>query len=153
MAKVIGLGGIFFKSHDPKALSEWYAQHLGLPVHKWGGATFDEDESRKGKTLWSPFAADTKYFAPSTQPYMINFRVDDLDGLLAQLREAGLSDAEIARLSSPVGLDLGARTPEETAVSIAAEIIANQWGGSGQHLASLSARIHHDRDDEGSLAR
>ena len=72
---------------------------------------------------------------------------------LAQLREAGLSDAEIARLSSPVGLDLGARTPEETAVSIAAEIIANQWGGSGQHLASLSARIHHDRDDEGSLAR
>lgn len=91
MAKVIGLGGIFFKSHDPKALSEWYAQHLGLPVHKWGGATFDEDESRKGKTLWSPFAADTKYFAPSTQPYMINFRVDDLDGLLAQLREAGVT--------------------------------------------------------------
>ncbi|WP_243047723.1 VOC family protein [Dyella sp. RRB7] len=91
MAKVIGLGGIFFKSHDPKALSEWYAQHLGLPVHKWGGATFDEDESRKGKTLWSPFAADTTYFAPSTQPYMINFRVDDLDGLLAQLREAGVT--------------------------------------------------------------
>jgi predicted enzyme related to lactoylglutathione lyase len=90
MAKVIGLGGIFFKSRDPKGLSEWYAKHLGLPVHDWGGATFDEDESRKGKTLWSPFAADTTYFAPSTQPYMINFRVDDLDGLLAQLREAGV---------------------------------------------------------------
>jgi predicted enzyme related to lactoylglutathione lyase len=90
MAKVIGLGGIFFKSRDPKGLTEWYAKHLGLPVHAWGGASFKEDESRKGKTLWSPFAADTAYFAPSMHPYMINFRVDDLDGLLAQLREAGV---------------------------------------------------------------
>jgi predicted enzyme related to lactoylglutathione lyase len=90
MAKVIGLGGIFFKSRDPKALSEWYAKHLGLSVHDWGGASFDEDESRNGQTLWTPFAADTKYFAPSTQPYMVNFRVDDLHGLLAQLRDAGV---------------------------------------------------------------
>lgn len=67
---------------------------------------------------------------------------------LAQLRESGLSEAEISRLSSPVGLDLGARTPEETAVSIAAEIVANQWGGSGQRLAGLNARIHHDQDDK-----
>jgi xanthine dehydrogenase accessory factor len=67
---------------------------------------------------------------------------------LAQLRESGLTDAEVSRLSSPVGLDLGARTPEETAVSIAAEIVANQWGGSGQRLAGLSARIHHEPDDE-----
>ena len=68
----------------------------------------------------------------------------------AQLREAGVSDATIARLSAPIGLDLGARTPEETAVSIAAEIIANQWGGSGQRLAALSDRIHHDPDAEAS---
>jgi xanthine dehydrogenase accessory factor len=67
---------------------------------------------------------------------------------LAQLRQAGLADAEIDRLSSPVGLDLGARTPEETAVSVAAEIIANQWGGSGRRLADLTARIHHDPGDE-----
>jgi predicted enzyme related to lactoylglutathione lyase len=91
MAKVIGLGGIFFKSRDPKALSAWYAQHLGLPVDDWGGVRFDEDEKRKGYTLWSPFAADTDYFGPSAQPYMINLRVDDLDGLLAQLREAGVT--------------------------------------------------------------
>jgi predicted enzyme related to lactoylglutathione lyase len=91
MAKVIGMGGIFFKSRDPKALNAWYARHLGLPVDDWGGARFSEDEKRKGYTLWSPFAADTNYFAPSTQPYMINFRVDDLNGLLAQLREAGVT--------------------------------------------------------------
>jgi len=91
MAKVTGLGGIFFKARDPHALGEWYARHLGLPVEEWGGARFDESEARAGYTLWSPFAADTTYFAPSTQPYMINFRVDDLDGLLEQLREQGVT--------------------------------------------------------------
>jgi xanthine dehydrogenase accessory factor len=63
---------------------------------------------------------------------------------LARLREAGLKPAELARLASPVGLDLGARTPEETAVSIAAEIIAARWGGSGQRLTGLGGRIHHE---------
>lgn len=91
MAKVIGLGGIFFKSQDAKALNAWYAKHLGLPVEKWGGARFNEDAARPGYTLWSPFAADTTHFAPSTLPYMINFRVDDLDGLLAQLRADGVT--------------------------------------------------------------
>ncbi len=62
----------------------------------------------------------------------------------ARLREAGLSDTELDRLSSPIGLDLGARTPEETAVSIAAEIIAGRWGGSGTRLATGVGRIHHD---------
>jgi xanthine dehydrogenase accessory factor len=65
---------------------------------------------------------------------------------LAQLREAGLSDAELARLSSPIGLDLGARTPEETAISIAAEIVATHWGGAGGRLSELTERIHHDSD-------
>ena len=62
---------------------------------------------------------------------------------LTRLKEAGLTDDEIGRLSSPVGLDLGARTPEETAVSIAAEIIALRWGGGGERLAELKGRIHH----------
>ncbi len=66
------------------------------------------------------------------------------DDRLARLREAGLDDAEIERLHSPIGLDLGARTPEETAVSIAAEIIAGRWGGSGQRLATTRGRIHHE---------
>jgi len=63
---------------------------------------------------------------------------------LARLREAGVTDEELARLSSPIGLDLGARTPEETAISIAAEIIAGRWGGSGERLASTRGRIHRE---------
>jgi xanthine dehydrogenase accessory factor len=66
------------------------------------------------------------------------------DDRLGRLREAGLTDAELGRLASPIGLDLGARTPEETAVSIAAEIIACRWGGSGERLAVRAGRIHHE---------
>jgi xanthine dehydrogenase accessory factor len=66
------------------------------------------------------------------------------DDRLTRLREAGLSEVELSRLASPVGLDLGARTPEETAVSVAAEIISFRWGGTGQRLASLPGRIHHE---------
>ena len=62
---------------------------------------------------------------------------------LLRLREAGLTDVELGRLSSPIGLDLGARTPEETAVSIAAEIVGQRWGGNGSRLTELSGRIHH----------
>ena len=63
---------------------------------------------------------------------------------LERLVETGLTAEEIGLLSSPIGLDLGARTPEETAVSIAAEIVARQWGGSGERLAATEGRIHHD---------
>ncbi|HEY9483862.1 MAG TPA: XdhC family protein [Micromonosporaceae bacterium] len=66
------------------------------------------------------------------------------DERLARLREAGMSEDDLARLASPVGLDLGARTPEETAVSVAAEIISAQWGGSGERLTELAGRIHHE---------
>ncbi len=70
------------------------------------------------------------------------------DDRLARLREAGLSPAELARLRSPIGLDLGARTPEETAVAIAAELIQLRWGGSGQPLTATTGRIHHERISE-----
>jgi xanthine dehydrogenase accessory factor len=63
---------------------------------------------------------------------------------MARLREAGLTEKELEGLSSPIGLDLGARTPEETAISIAAEVIAGRWGGSGERLASTEGRIHRD---------
>ncbi|PXV54678.1 hypothetical protein SAMN04487785_112105 [Dyella jiangningensis] len=92
MAKVIGLGGIFFKARDPGALAEWYAQHLGLQVEAWGGVRFDDDPKHPAYTVWSPFAADTTYFAPSTQPFMVNFRVDDLQGLLTRLKDAGVTE-------------------------------------------------------------
>jgi predicted enzyme related to lactoylglutathione lyase len=91
MAKVIGLGGIFFKARDAAALGDWYAKHLGLDVDTAGFARFDEDAARPGYTLWAPFAENTSYFAPSQQPYMVNFRVDDLDGLLARLRADGVT--------------------------------------------------------------
>jgi len=64
---------------------------------------------------------------------------------LARLRETGVSEAEIARLASPIGLDLGARTPEETAVSIAAEIIALRWGGRGDRLSAAEGPVHHKK--------
>lgn len=70
---------------------------------------------------------------------------------LARLRENGLTEEELARLSSPIGLDLGARTPEETAVSIAAEIIAQRWGGTGQPLTATGGRIHHEHNEPSEL--
>jgi xanthine dehydrogenase accessory factor len=69
------------------------------------------------------------------------------DDRMGRLRAAGLTDAELGRLSSPIGLDLGARTPEETAVSIAADIIAKRWGGGGRPLTETAGRIHHDVRD------
>ena len=96
MARAIGLGGFFFKARDPKALTDWYAQHLGISISAFGGAKFPEDERRPGSTLWCPFKEDTQYFAPSDKPFMINFRVDDLDALLTQLRSAGVQvDAKV----------------------------------------------------------
>jgi predicted enzyme related to lactoylglutathione lyase len=94
MARVTGIGGVFFKSRDPKALTAWYAEHLGIQLNDWGGAAFlwsDEVPPTTGTTAWSIFPADTKHFGPGDQSAMINYRVDDLDGLLAKLEAAGVS--------------------------------------------------------------
>jgi predicted enzyme related to lactoylglutathione lyase len=94
MAKVTGIGGVFFKSSgDHAALAAWYQQHLGLPLESWGGAILrwpDDHASDNGLTVWTVAARDTKWFAPSSASFMINYRVDDLDALLASLREAGI---------------------------------------------------------------
>ncbi|EUA15119.1 xanthine dehydrogenase [Mycobacterium kansasii 732] len=74
------------------------------------------------------------------------------DDRLQRLRAVGLTDAELSRLSSPIGLDLGARTPEETAVSIAGDIIARRWGGDGRPLAETDGRIHHDTQLDGEFS-
>ena len=91
--RVTGIGGVFFKSSDPKAMGEWYRKHLGIDVQPWGGAAFSwatpDNPGGTGTTVWSPFAADTAYFAPSTAPFMINYRVADLHALLALLRSEG----------------------------------------------------------------
>jgi predicted enzyme related to lactoylglutathione lyase len=91
--RVTGIGGIFFKARDPKALGEWYRRHLGVPVQEWGGAAFSwagpDNPGGVGTTVWSPFAADTTYFAPGTASFMVNYRVADLHALLATLRAEG----------------------------------------------------------------
>ena len=91
MKRVTGIGGIFFKSADPKALSAWYRNHLGLDVSDWGGALFrwGGEGSERGTTVWSPFAQDTTYMQPSSAPFMINYRVENLEALLAALKSEG----------------------------------------------------------------
>ncbi|MGE0227939.1 MAG: VOC family protein [Dehalococcoidia bacterium] len=89
MARVLGIGGIFFKSSDPERLRAWYREHLGLPLDDWGGVAFRAADDPEGATIWSVFEEDSDYFAPSTARFMVNFRVDDLDAILASLRAAG----------------------------------------------------------------
>src|SRR4051812_50167462 len=94
MKHVLGIGGIFFKAEDPEKLAAWYAEHLGLEVEDYGGVTFRADASqspRENYAVWSPFPSDTEYFKPSSKPFMINFRVADLDALLAKLRKEGVT--------------------------------------------------------------
>ncbi|HVZ47407.1 MAG TPA: VOC family protein [Gemmatimonadaceae bacterium] len=95
MARITGIGGVFFKSKgDPVALAAWYRTHLGMPLEPWGGAALrwpDDGAADKGVTAWSVAKPDTKWFAPSDASFMINYRVDDLDGLLANLRATGVA--------------------------------------------------------------
>ncbi|PHY14214.1 glyoxalase [Caulobacter sp. B11] len=112
MAKVLGLGGIFFKAADPVAVREWYARVLGFEVHDWGGVVFDHPGV--GKANWSPFAADTRYFEPSQAAFMINFIVDDLEGVLAKaaaegVEPTGRQDEDMGRfawLLDPAGVKI-----------------------------------------------
>lgn len=94
MARVTGIGGVFFKSPDPKALTAWYAEHLGIKMNDWGGASFDwtdEVPATTGTTAWSIFPETSKHFGEGPQKSMINYRVDDLDGLLEKLAAAGVT--------------------------------------------------------------
>ncbi|CAN5477801.1 VOC family protein [soil metagenome] len=88
---VTGVGGIFFKAKDPKALAAWYRDMLGLPLQPWGGALLRYDAPQHPSVLtWSAFPSTTRYFAPSTGDFMINFAVDDMDALVARLTAAGI---------------------------------------------------------------
>ena len=91
MQRVTGIGGIFFKAKDPKALGAWYRDHLGLDLSDWGGAIFHwgGPDSEKGTTIWSVFKSDTTYLDPGTASFMVNFRVADVHALLAALRSEG----------------------------------------------------------------
>jgi glyoxylase I family protein len=89
MEKVAGIGGLFFRAHDPKALGQWYQQHLGISLTSTseGGSVWQQEA---GPTSFSPFPETTKYFGDPNKVWMINFRVHDLDKMVAQLRGAGI---------------------------------------------------------------
>ena len=88
---ITGIGGIFFKAKDPKALAAWYRDALGMRMEAWGGAALRYDAPKHPpKLAWSAFPASTGYFAPSSSAFMINYAVDDLDALLARLRAQGV---------------------------------------------------------------
>jgi predicted enzyme related to lactoylglutathione lyase len=94
MKKVTGIGGIFFKCKDANKVKEWYKTHLGLETDKYG-TTFEwrqgDDSSKKGFTQWSPFSEKTKYFEPSTKDFMINYRVENLEILVEELKKGGVT--------------------------------------------------------------
>jgi len=92
--KVTGIGGIFFKCKDPKKIKEWYQTHLGLNTSQYG-AVFEwrqgADTTKKGFTQWSPFNEKTKYFEPSAKEFMINYRVENIESLVAGLKKEGVT--------------------------------------------------------------
>ena len=111
MERVTGIGGLFFRAKDPRALAAWYADHLGVSPMPAG---YDQApwEQQPGPTVFAPFPRDTDYFGDAAQTWMINFRVDDLDRMVTQLRDAGIDvsvDAQeypngrFARLHDPEG--------------------------------------------------
>jgi len=93
MKRVTGIGGIFFKAKDAPALRSWYQRHLGIDVQVWGGAAFDwvdsDGKPTSGTTAWSIASSESDQFAPSQAAFMINYRVEDLRGLVAALRAEG----------------------------------------------------------------
>ena len=113
MAKVLGIGGVFFKAADPPAVRDWYARVLGFEVTKWGGVIWPHPTV--GKSTWSVFNGDSDHFAPSSAPFMVNYIVDDLEGVLAKAKAEGAElvgeptdDAygRFAWLMDPVGVKI-----------------------------------------------
>ena len=94
MAKVTGIGGVFFKStNDHKKLAEWYSRNLGIELEPWGGAILkwpDDKADDGGLTVWNVAEKDTKWFSPSSSSFMINYRVDNMSELVAHLKQNGV---------------------------------------------------------------
>jgi predicted enzyme related to lactoylglutathione lyase len=94
MKRVTGIGGIFFKCKDPEAVNDWYKTHLGFDTNQYG-ASFEwrqmEDSEKTGLTQWTPFAENTQYFQPSAKEFMINYRVENLEQLVEELRKENVT--------------------------------------------------------------
>ena len=118
MAKVLGLGGLFFKSADTEATREWYSRVLGIDFAEWGGTVFLPETAAAhpgAGTVFSPFKAETTYFEPSTERFMINLMVDDLDAMMARCAENGVevllhmpgeANGDFAHIMDPEGRKL-----------------------------------------------
>lgn len=93
MKRVTGIGGIFFKCKDPKLINEWYRKHLGLKTNEYG-SVFEwyqgSDNVKKGFSQWSPFHEETTYFQPSDKEFMINYRVENIEALVEELKKEGV---------------------------------------------------------------
>ncbi len=94
MKKVTGIGGIFFKTKDPEKMKEWYNKNLGLVTNEYG-SVFEfrkaDKPKEKGYSVWSPFKEDTEYFLPSEKEFMVNYRVENIEKLVEELREEGVT--------------------------------------------------------------
>src|SRR4051794_25746111 len=93
--KVTGIGGVFFRAKDPDSLSDWYMEHLGVGGYDW--------VQQQGQTVFAPFPADTDYFGNESQKFMLNFRVDDLDGLLNELKAKNIKIVKEVEEQAGVG--------------------------------------------------
>ena len=112
MEKATGIGGLFFRARDPRALARWYAEHLGVDMA--GGYWRQE----AGPTAFGPFAADTDYFGRPDQQWMVNFRVADLDAMVAQLERAGIAVETRAEWDSEVGRFARIHDPEGNPIEL-----------------------------------
>jgi predicted enzyme related to lactoylglutathione lyase len=93
MAKVTGIGGVFFRSANNKELAQWYHKHLGLPLAEWGGGVLnwqDDKSEDKGLTVWHIAEKNTSWFSPSQADFMINYRIDNMDEMIAKLKKGGV---------------------------------------------------------------
>src|SRR6516162_4943476 len=116
MEKVVGIGGLFFRAHDPKALGNWYEQHLGIALTPTSeGEPVWQQEA--GPTVFSPFPETTKYFGNPQKVWMVNFRVRDLDKMVAQLRTAGI-EVKVDPQSSPYGRFARLHDPEGNPIEL-----------------------------------
>jgi glyoxylase I family protein len=113
--RVLGLGGVFFRARDPVALARWYAEHLGIDNAREGEMVWHQE---RGPTVFAPFPEDTAKFGDRTKGWMVNFRVADLDAMLAQLRGAGVEvEAEVEH-ESGIGRFGWVRDPEDNLIEL-----------------------------------
>ena len=125
MKRVTALGGVFFRSRDPQATNAWYEKHLGLQTSAYG-TSFEwrhpDDPQKKGYTVWSPFKQDSAYFQPSEREFMLNFRVENLEALLAVLKEEGIEQigemqvfeyGKFAHIMDPEGIKIELWEPKD----------------------------------------